>query len=94
MFMSKTPAMNKKMPLKCPSCDASLNVVKLRCEACETEVTGQFALPTLAKLDTNDQLFILEFVRASGSLKLMAQQMGYSYPTVRNILDEIIEKIK
>lgn len=86
--------MDKKMPLKCPSCDATLHVVKLRCDVCETEVSGQFALPALAKLDVKDQQFILEFVKASGSLKLMAQQMGYSYPTVRNILDEIIEKIK
>ena len=86
--------MEKKLPLKCPSCNESLQVVKLRCEACETEVNGQYELPVLAKLDLKDQQIIIEFVKASGSLKIMAQQMGYSYPTVRNILDEIIEKIK
>jgi len=86
--------MEKKLPLKCPSCNESLRVVKLHCEKCETEVNGQYELPALAKLDLKDQQIIIEFVKASGSLKVMAQQMGYSYPTVRNILDEIIEKIK
>ena len=86
--------MEKKLPLKCPSCAEQLKVVKLRCEACETEVNGLYELPILARLDIKDQQIIVEFVKASGSLKVMAQQMGYSYPTVRNILDEIIEKIK
>ncbi|MFA4979032.1 MAG: hypothetical protein WC589_16070 [Sphingobacterium sp.] len=30
----------------------------------------------------------------SGSLKEMANQMGKSYPTVRNILDDLIRKLK
>jgi len=37
--------------------------------------------------------FIVEFVKSSGSLKDMARQLGVSYPTVRNMLDEIIEKL-
>ena len=36
---------------------------------------------------------MLEFVKASGSLKDMAKQMGVSYPTVRNYLDDLIEKL-
>lgn len=86
--------MNKKLPLKCPSCDKALKVAKLHCEHCETEVIGDYELPVLAKLDVRDQLIIVDFVKASGSLKVMAQQMGLSYPTVRNILDEIIQKIE
>lgn len=86
--------MEKRLPLKCPSCSSSLKVAKLHCEQCETEVTGDYELPVLSKLDAKDQLIIVDFVKASGSLKVMAQQMGLSYPTVRNILDEIIEKIE
>ena len=36
---------------------------------------------------------MLEFVKASGSLKDMAKKMGVSYPTVRNYLDDLIEKL-
>jgi hypothetical protein len=37
---------------------------------------------------------VLEFIKASGSLKEMAKLLGLSYPTVRNRLDEIIERIR
>ena len=35
----------------------------------------------------------MEFVKASGSLKEMASILNVSYPTVRNRLDEIIDKL-
>jgi len=40
-----------------------------------------------------EQKFILDFIKASGSLKIMAQKMKLSYPTVRNRLDDIIARI-
>lgn len=86
--------MIKNLPLKCPSCNHSLKVAGLRCEQCETEVKGDYDLPVLANLELKDQLFIVDFVKASGSLKVIAQKMGLSYPTIRNMLDDIIEKIE
>ena len=44
-------------------------------------------------LPPEDQRFITAFIKTSGSIKLMAEQMSLSYPTVRNILDDIIDKI-
>jgi hypothetical protein len=85
--------MNKKLPLKCPSCENHLQVKQLYCENCQTEVTGLYSLPVISQLPAEDQKFILDFVKASGSLKNMAQNMKLSYPTVRNRLDEIIGKI-
>jgi len=85
--------MNKKLPLICPSCEHHLQVKQLYCENCQTEVTGLYSLPVIAQLPAEDQKFILDFVKASGSLKNMAQTMKLSYPTVRNRLDEIISKI-
>jgi hypothetical protein len=35
----------------------------------------------------------MNFVRSSGSLKDMAKIMELSYPTVRNYLDAVIDKI-
>ena len=83
----------KRMPITCPSCEGKLSVKRLRCEACETEVEGLYPLPALATLEADEQEFILKFIKASGSLKEMASQMNLSYPTVRNILDEIIGKL-
>jgi hypothetical protein len=84
----------KVLPAICPSCSSQLNVKSLVCERCQTEIQGQYGLPLLAKLSLDDQDFILEFIKASGSLKEMAKLLELSYPTVRNRLDEIIERVK
>jgi hypothetical protein len=83
----------KHLPTICPACGGQLRVKELICQ-CETEIQGDYELPPLASLKTEDQGFILDFLKASGSLKEMAKLMGLSYPTVRNRLDEIIEKVK
>ncbi len=84
----------KRLPTSCPSCGGCLAVKRLHCESCETEVEGLYALPLLAGLPQEDQDFIVEFIKSSGSLKDMASLLGVSYPTVRNRLDEIISKLK
>ena len=63
-----TSVTRKKLPLRCPACDAPLRVSKMICGRCATEVSGEFELPVLTK-------------------------MGVSYPTVRNYLDDLIEKL-
>ena len=86
--------MAKSFPLNCPSCNAGLKVKSLQCSACGTSVDGLFDLPPLASMSATDQLFALNFIKYSGSIKDMAQHLNLSYPTVRNMLDEIIERIK
>ena len=86
--------MQKNLPHICPSCAATLRVKTLICEHCSTEVSGLFGLPLLASLTQQEQDFIVDFVKSSGSLKIMAQKLGLSYPTVRNLLDDIILKIE
>jgi hypothetical protein len=85
--------MQKKLPVNCPSCESPLAVSRLSCSSCDTGITGEYSLPILLQLSTDDQDFIFEFIRSSGSLKKMAVKTGKSYPTVRNKLDDIIEHI-
>ncbi|GKQ43294.1 hypothetical protein RD055328_12170 [Companilactobacillus sp. RD055328] len=40
-----------------------------------------------------DMIFIKRFVLSSGSLKQVAKEYSVSYPTVRNRLNEVINKI-
>lgn len=84
----------KDFPKYCPSCQDTLNVTRLKCDSCDTEVGGHFPLPRLARLPSADQEFVLQFVETSGSLKEMAKRLGVSYPTVRNRLNEIIETLQ
>lgn len=82
-----------KLPIHCPSCSSSLSVSQLTCGECKTVVSGNYTLPILLQLSQDEQDFILQFFMTSGSLKEMATQMGNSYPTVRNKLDDMIKKI-
>jgi len=84
----------KVLPTRCPSCNSQLKVKSLVCEQCRTEIQGEYELPALARLSPDDQAFMLAFIKASGSLKEMARLLRLSYPTVRNRLDDIIERIK
>ncbi|MDR2231588.1 MAG: DUF2089 domain-containing protein [Tannerella sp.] len=81
------------LPCICPSCQSPLKVKSLRCENCKTEVSGLYELPVISRLKPDEQDFILRFVKCSGSLKEMAKHLNLSYPTVRNLLDDIILKI-
>jgi len=85
--------MNPKLPVNCPSCENGLAVSQLTCGNCHTSVSGNYPLPLLLLLPEEEQNFILQFFLSSGSLKEMATQMGKSYPTVRNKLDDTIKKI-
>jgi len=53
-----------------------------------------YPLPALVRLSKDDQSFVSDFIKASGSLKEMANIMRVSYPTVRNRLDDIIANLK
>ncbi len=84
----------KILPVACPSCGKNLHVHSLECPSCATRIEGDYRLPAFMRLTAEEQRFVLDFVKCSGSLKEMAAQLGLSYPTVRNRLDEIIERLK
>jgi len=82
------------LPTYCPSCKSELKVKCLKCESCQTEVSGSYDLPVLSLISDSEQQFILRFIKNSGSLKEMATELKLSYPTVRNMLNDIIQKIE
>lgn len=52
-------------------------------------VEGAFALPELARLSMEDQVFVVAFLRSHGSIKEMEQTFGVSYPTIKARLNRI-----
>jgi hypothetical protein len=82
-----------RLVVRCPSCEGELVAARLACRSCGTSLEGQFEIPPLLQLSQDDLSFVTAFVRASGSLKAMAQLLGVSYPTVRNRLDEILKTL-
>ncbi|HBF18860.1 MAG TPA: hypothetical protein DDW81_02120 [Cryomorphaceae bacterium] len=83
-----------KMPSVCPACESQLSVQRLYCNSCGTAVEGDFSVPVFLQLTLEEQAFVMRFLQASGSLKEMAGHLGYSYPKVRNMLDEVIGKVQ
>ena len=66
----------------------------MTCPGCKTNLDGDFRLPKLLNLSEDELRFVSEFVMASGSLKEMAKLLNQSYPTIRNRLNDIIERLR
>ena len=57
-------------------------------------IEGSFSLPPLANLSADDQVFVMAFVRCSGSIKEMEAMFGVSYPTIKNRLGRIAGQLE
>jgi len=78
---------------QCSYCGSGMRITRLTCGECGLTHGGDFHTPRLYRLDAEDQRFVELFVLASGSLKRMAELLEVSYPTVRNRLDKLIDKL-
>lgn len=73
---------------------APLVVERVRLADRDIAVEGQFALPQLARLSSDDQVFVAAFLRSHGSIKEMEQVFGVSYPTVKARLNRIASQLE
>lgn len=86
--------MNKSnIPPCCPSCKGPLVVVKLECLECGTEVSGNFNLCPVCRLDGEIRNLFDLFLKARGNLKQVQRDLGLSYPTVRLKIEEMFRKL-
>lgn len=78
---------------RCPVCDDLLEVTRLYCRHCDTTIEGHFSLGRFYHL-TSEQLFFVEtFVRCDGKINRVEGELGVSYPTVRNRLNQVIQAL-
>lgn len=77
-------------PTECPVCHDNLLVTRLVCRNCGTALEGRFSLGRLFQLTTEQRHFVEVFIRCEGKLNRVQEELGLSYPTVRNRLDEVI----
>jgi hypothetical protein len=66
-----------------------IEVERVRLVETGVAIEGPFALPPLAQLGAEDQVFVAAFVRCHGSIKQMEKYFGVSYPTIKNRLNKI-----
>ena len=68
---------------------ARIEIERVRLVETGVAIEGPFALPPLAQLPAEDQVFVAAFVRCHGSIKQMEKYFGVSYPTIKNRLNRI-----
>jgi hypothetical protein len=71
-----------------------ITVERVRVTESDIAIEGSFALPPLASLSAEDQVFVMAFVRCHGSIKDMEEMFGISYPTVKNRINRIAKQIE
>ncbi|MDD4124715.1 MAG: DUF2089 domain-containing protein [Eubacteriales bacterium] len=82
-----------KQPGACPVCKGRLTVTKISCESCGTELTGRFPQCKYCALDERLGAFLETFLRCKGNIKDIEKELSISYPTVKNLIDELLSAL-
>lgn len=85
--------MKKEIIGKCPVCENEMVVTELKCKKCNTIIKSEFEMCKFCKLGKQEKYFIEVFIKNRGNIKEIEKELGISYPTVRNKLDEVIEAL-
>jgi hypothetical protein len=81
--------MTREVLGKCPVCGANTEITKISCHACDTTVEGHFQLCRFCRLSTEQKTFIDVFIKCRGNIKEVEKELGVSYPTVKNRLEDV-----
>jgi len=73
---------------KCPVCGENTQVTTICCNGCGTKIEGHFELCRFCRLTEEQKSFIETFIKCRGNIKEVEKELGISYPTVRNRLDD------
>ncbi len=85
--------MQKRVIGECPICGHDLFVTKLECSHCHSEISGKFQLSKFNYLSKESLYFIELFIKNKGSIKQLEKELKVSYPTVKKMLNEVIENL-
>jgi hypothetical protein len=77
----------------CPVCNETLDITRLHCRHCDTVIEGSFSFGRLGQLTPSQLAFVEVFIRCEGKLNRVEEELGISYPTVRNRLNEVIRAL-
>ncbi len=83
----------RKLLEECPACSCDMIVTEQSCTCCNTAVSGTFQPTIFAKLAPDSLKFVEVFVKNRGNVKEMERELGESYWTIRNRLNELIAEL-
>ena len=77
----------------CPDCRKPMELTRATCRDCGLALEGSFEVSPLAGLPEEDQVFVVAFLRQHGSIRRMEELFEISYPTVKNRLRSIVDRL-
>lgn len=77
----------------CPVCGDELTVTRLHCRSCDSAVEGHFNLGKFYRLTREQLHFVDTFIKCEGKITRAEEELGLSYPTVRNRLNDVIRAL-
>lgn len=80
-------------PGDCPVCGHRLNITQLGCQACGTALTGMFTSCSYCSLGDQDRKILRTFLASRGNMRVLARDLGVSYPTARQRFAELLERL-
>ena len=83
----------RKILEECPTCGDPLVATELSCDNCQTVIHGRYAPCPFCRLSPENLAFLEMFVRNRGNVKDMERELGVSYWSIRNRLNEVVEEM-
>lgn len=85
--------MEYRSPTICPVCSSELRITKLACPKCGTELNGNFMPCKYCMLDEKQRHFMEAFLKSRGNIKEVERMLSISYPTVKGLLDDLLNTL-
>lgn len=83
----------RRPPAGCPVCSAELQITRLSCTECGTELTGSFRTCEFCAMSADDRALLELFLLSRGNLKEVERRLEVSYPTARARVDAMIDRL-
>lgn len=83
----------RKILEECPTCGDPLVATELSCDNCQTVIHGRYAPCPFCRLSPENLAFLEMFVRSRGNVKDMERELGVSYWSIRNRLNDVVEEM-
>ena len=78
---------------KCPICNSNTYITRINCDECGTTIEGHFHLCKFCRLTLEQKTFIDVFIKCRGNIKEVEKELGVSYPTVKNRLEDVVSAL-
>jgi hypothetical protein len=84
---------DRRPPHDCPVCGETLALTRLSCQACGTELSGDFQACEFCALDGDERDLLRVFLASRGNMKELQSYLKVSYPTARLRFDALLAKL-